>query len=182
MVRRWRCGRPIRRRLIVVLSDSTKATEKGGFLGMSHKDLGITQLVPGLQVKVEGTYDSDHKLMAKRVWFSRNSLNTANAIDAGLNPTNQRVAAGEDRERSDRKDIEGTQSDLAKNQQDLANTKQGLDANVQATNTNTAGIGKANQRFTTLDQYVTKDTVTVNFANGRSTVAKEVQGTSWWTS
>jgi hypothetical protein len=32
-------------RLLVVLSDSTKATEKGGFLGLDRKDLGITALV-----------------------------------------------------------------------------------------------------------------------------------------
>ena len=39
-------------KLDVELSDSTKATEKGGFLGLGRKDLGITQLVPGMQVKV----------------------------------------------------------------------------------------------------------------------------------
>jgi len=57
-------------RLTVLLSDSTKATEKGGFLGMDRKDLGIAALVPGLAVKVEGTYDSDHQLVARKVTFS----------------------------------------------------------------------------------------------------------------
>src|SRR6195952_4254924 len=47
-------------RLTVLLSDTTKATEKGGFLGLDRKDLGIAALVPGLAVKVEGTYDADH--------------------------------------------------------------------------------------------------------------------------
>ena len=160
-------------RQTVVLSDSTKATEKGGFLGLSRKDLGITQLVPGLQVKVEGAYDTDHKLIAKKVMFTRTSLNTAKAIDAGLNPVNQQVAAAQDRLRSDRKDIEQSQQDIAKNSQDLDTTKQGLDATTQATTTNTQAVGKANQRFTTLDQYVTKDSVTVNFANGKTNVSKK---------
>src|ERR1700731_3760606 len=35
-------------RLTVILSDTTKATEKGGFLGLDRKDLGIAALVPGL--------------------------------------------------------------------------------------------------------------------------------------
>src|ERR1700744_1333706 len=100
-------------RVDVVLSDSTKATEKGGFLGLSRKDLGITQLVPGLKVKVDGTYDTDHKLIAKKVEFSRSSMNTARQIDAGLNPTNEKVAKQQDQLRSDRRDIESTQSDLA---------------------------------------------------------------------
>lgn len=156
----------------VILSDATKAVEKGGFLGLSRKDLGIAQLVPGLLVKVEGAYNSDHELVAKKIMFSRTSFNTATAIDAGLNPVNQQVAAAQDRLRSDRKDIEQSQQDIARNSQDIGTTKQGLDATNQATASNTQGIGKANQRFGTLDQYDTKDSVTVNFANGKTAVTK----------
>jgi len=42
-------------RVTVVLSDSTKATEKSGFLGWGRTEPGITSLVPGLSVKVEGS-------------------------------------------------------------------------------------------------------------------------------
>ncbi len=160
-------------RLDVELSDSTKATEKGGFLGLSRKDLGITQLVPGLKVKVDGTYDQDHKLMAKKVEFSRSSMNTAKQIDAGLNPTNEKVAAAQDQLRSDRKDIEQSQSDLASAKQDISTTQQGLAANVQATGENKQAIGQTNGRIGTLDQYDTKGTYTVSFANGKSVVTKK---------
>lgn len=160
-------------RVTVVLSDSTKATEKGGFLGMSRKDLAITQLVPGLQVKVEGSYDSDHQLMAKKVTFSRGAYNTAQQIDAGLNPTNEKVAANQDQLRSNRKDIDQTQQDLASAKSDIATTQQGLAANVQATGQNTSAIGQTNTRIGTLDQYETKNTYTVNFANGRSAVTRK---------
>ena len=160
-------------RLDVELSDSTKATEKGGFLGLSRKDLGITQLVPGLQVKVDGTYDPDHKLIAKKVEFSRSSMNTAKAIDAGLNPTNEKVAAAQDQLRSDRKDIESSQSDIAQAKQDINTTQQGLASNVQATGENKQAIGQTNTRIGTLDQYATKDTYTVQFANGKAAVTKK---------
>src|ERR1700733_9340742 len=56
-------------RLTVLLSDSTRATEKGGFLGLNRKDLGIAALVPGLSVKVEGSYNPDHQLIANKVTF-----------------------------------------------------------------------------------------------------------------
>src|SRR6201992_1947406 len=154
-------------RLDVILSDSTKATEKGGFLGLGRKDLGITQLVPGLKVKVDGTYDQDHKLIAKKVEFSRGSMQTARAIDAGLNPTNEKVAAAQDQLRSDRKDIEQSQSDLASAKQAIDTTKQGLAANVQATNDNKQAIGQTNGRIGSLEQYETKSTYTVNFGNGK---------------
>lgn len=151
-------------RLLVVLSDRTQATEKGGFLGLDRRHPGITELVPGLEVKIEGTYDPDHKLVAKKIVFSRTSLRTANQIDAGLNPVAEQVAAAQDQLRSDRRDIDQNQQQLSQNSQDIDATKQGLSANVQA-------IGKANQRFGQLDQYETKDSLTVNFANGRATVA-----------
>ena len=160
-------------RLTVVLSDSTKATEKGGFLGLSRKDLGITQLVPGMQVKVEGSYDPDHELVARKITFSRGSYQTAQQIDAGLNPTNEKVAAAQDQLRSDRKDIEQGQSDMASAKQDIDTNKQGLAANVQATGENKQAIGQTNTRIGTLDQYDTKGTYTVQFANGRSVVTKK---------
>jgi outer membrane protein OmpA-like peptidoglycan-associated protein len=160
-------------RLTVLLSDSTKATEKGGFLGLDRKDLGIAALVPGLSVKVEGSYDSDHQLVAKKVTFSRSSLVTAKQIDAGLHPVNEQVAAAQDQLRSDRRDIDQSQNDIAKNSQDIDATKQGLAATNEATAGNTTAIGQANQRFGTLDTFVTKDSITVNFANGKATVTKK---------
>lgn len=160
-------------RLTVLLSDTTKATEKGGFLGLGKRDLGITALVPGLAVKVEGTYNADHQLVAKKVQFSRLAMRTAKQIEAGLYPTNEQIAAAQDQLRSDRKDIDQTQQDVARNSQDIDATKQGLAATNELTAANTQGIGRANQRFGSLDQYETKGTITVNFKNGQAVVAKK---------
>jgi OOP family OmpA-OmpF porin len=160
-------------RLTVLLSDTTKATEKGGFLGLDHKDLGITALVPGLSVKVEGAYNPDHQLVARKVTFTRNSMKTAKQIEAGLHPVNEQVAAAQDQLLSARKDIDQTQQDIAKNSSDIDATKQGLAATNEVTAANTQGITHANQRFGTLDTYETKGTVTVNFANGKAAVSKK---------
>ncbi len=160
-------------RLTVILSDSTKAREKGGFLGLGGKDLGITELVPGLAVKVEGSYDPDHKLLAKKVTFSRTSLRTAKQIDAGLNPVAEEVAAAQDQLRSDRRDIDANGQSIAKNTQDIDSNKQGIAANTQATAANKQAIGEANGRFTKLDEYETKGSLTVTFANGKATITKK---------
>lgn len=160
-------------RVTVLLQNDTKATEKGGFLGMGRKDLAITELVPGLQVKVDGTYDPDHELVAKKVEFSRGSYNTARQIDAGLSPTNEKIAKQQDQLMSDRRDIEQGQQDMASARTDIDATKQGLAANVAATGQNTQAIGQTNTRIGTLDQYATKGTYTVQFANGRSVVTRK---------
>ena len=157
-------------RLTVVLSDNTKAEEKGGFLGMGKKNLGVAELVPGLAVKVEGSYDPDHKLVAKKVVFSRGSMRTARQIDAGLNPVNEQVAAAQDQLRTHQKNIEQAQQDITKNSQDIETANQGITANTAANAENKTAIGAANQRFTKLDEYDTKDTLTVNFANGKTVV------------
>jgi outer membrane protein OmpA-like peptidoglycan-associated protein len=139
---------------------------------MSRKDLGIAALVPGLSVKVEGDYNPDHQLVARKVTFSRTALHVARQIDAGLQPVNQQVAEAQDQLKSDRRDIEESQQNISKNSQDIDTTKQGLAATNEVTASNTQGIGKANQRFGTLDQYETKNSITVNFANGKATVNK----------
>jgi OmpA-OmpF porin, OOP family len=157
-------------RLTVLLSDDSKATEKGGFLGLDRKNLGIIALVPGLSVKVEGAYNPDHQLIAKKIVFSRNSLIVAKQIDAGLNPVNDEIAGAQDQLKSDRKDLEQNQQDISKNSQDIDTTKQGLATTNQATAENTTAIGHTNQRVGALDQFETKDSVTVNFANGKATV------------
>ena len=162
-------------RLTVLLSDGTKATAKGGFLGLGRQDLGITALVPGLFVKVEGAYNPDHQLIAKKVVFSKSSLNTARQIDAGLNPVNEQLGQQQDQLASNKRDLEQTQQDLSKTSQDLDTTKQGLAATTAETASNTQGIGHTNDRIGTLDQYVTKDSLTVNFANGKATVSKKDQ-------
>ena len=160
-------------RVTVLLSDDTKATEKGGFLGLDRKDLGIASLVPGLSVKVEGAYNPDHQLVAKKIVFTRNSLMVAKQIDAGLNPVNGQIASAQDQLLSDRKDLNQTQQDIAKNSQDIDATKQGLATTTAATAANTQGITTTNSRIGTLDQFETKDSLTVNFANGKATVSKK---------
>lgn len=165
-------------RVTVVLSDTTKATEKGGFLGLGRKDPGIAALIPGLSVKVEGSYDADHKLIAQKVIFSGRSLRTAKQIDAGLNPVAEEVAKAQDDIKTNGKNIETAQGDIETNKKDIGTNTQGIASNTQAIGVNSEGlasnkqaIGQANQRFTKLDEYETKGSFTVSFANGRATVS-----------
>ncbi len=153
-------------RQIVVLSDSTKATQKGGFLGVGKKELGVAALVPGLEVKVEGTYDSDHKLNANKVEFSRSSMKTAKQIDAGLDPVNGKLAQQEDQLASNRKALSDHGLTLDEHGKLIA-------ANAQAEGEDRAAIGAANSRIGDLDQYDSKGAFTVNFKNGSAVVSKK---------
>jgi len=162
-------------RQIVTLKDDTSATEKGGFLGMSHKNLGPSALVPGLEVKIDGSYDSDHKLIANKVEFSRSSLKTARQIDAGLNPISEQVAAEKDKELSDRRDIEASQAKLDEHGQLLDAHGQKLDEHGKLIAANGQAITATIGRIGELDQYDTKGSLTVNFKNGSAVVSKKDQ-------
>jgi OmpA-OmpF porin, OOP family len=158
-------------RTTVVLSDATKATEKDGLFDWGRKNLAITELVPGLDVKVDGTYDQDHKLVARKVVFTHGSLRTAKQIEAGTNPVQQEVAKAQDELRSQRRDLDQNTQDIASARQDIAANKQAISQNAQDTAANKSAIGQTNGRIGQLDQFDTKDSLIITFANGRATVA-----------
>ncbi len=158
-------------RTTVVLSDTTKATEKDGLFDWGRKNLAITELVPGLAVKVDGSYDQDHKLLARKIVFTQNSLRTAKQIDAGVNPVAQEVAKAQDEIRTNRRNIDQNTQDIASARQDIDANKQAIATNVQDTAANKGAIGRTNGRIGQLDQFDTKDSLTITFANGRATVA-----------
>ncbi len=158
-------------RTTVVLSDSTRATEKDGLFDWGRKDLAITELVPGLAVKVDGTYDGDHRLLARKVLFTKSSLKTAQQIEAGTNPVQQEVAKAQDELRSQRRDLNQNTTDIASARQDIAANKQAISQNTSDISANKSAIGLANGRFGQLDRYDTKDSLVITFANGKATVA-----------
>jgi OmpA-OmpF porin, OOP family len=158
-------------RTTVIVSDQTKAEEKDGLFGWGHKNLAITELVPGLAVKAEGTFDQDHKLVANKVVFSHGSLKTARQIEAGTNPVQQEVAKAQDELRSQRRDLDQNTSDIASAKQDIAANKSAIAQNAQDTASNKSAIGATNGRIGQLGDYDTKDSLTITFANGKAVVA-----------
>ena len=158
-------------RITVILSDATKATEKDGLFDWGRKDLGITELVPGLPVKVDGTYDQDHKLLARKVIFTHSSLKMARQIDAGLNPVAEQVAKAQDEIRTNRKNIDQNTQDIASARTDIDANKQAIGQNAQDTAANKSAIGHTDSRIGQLDQFDTKDSLTITFANGKATIA-----------
>src|SRR5271167_1106149 len=76
----------------VTLTDNTKIEAVKGKFGIRRSDLGMTALIPGLPVEVEGE-QSGGSLVAAKVKFTSGSLNTANQIQAGLQPTVEELKA-----------------------------------------------------------------------------------------
>jgi OmpA-OmpF porin, OOP family len=159
----------------VTLTDNTKIEAVKGKFGVRREDLGMTALIPGLPVEVEAEQNGS-QLVAQSVKFRATSLNTANQIQAGLQPTDEELKATQEEQKADQEKIAQQQQQLnAQEQQTLAN-QQKIMANqqqIQKTQTEKADLSK---RFGELGDYDLKATATVYFAvNSHAVNAKGEQ-------
>ena len=144
-------------KVTVVLSDSTQVTEPEGVFRKKH--LALTALIPGLQVKVKGSYNAQNQLAADSVEFKGSSLQTAQDIQAGLNPTEQQLQAEQQKTAAQEAQIQAEQQASAANAAKIAANK--------------AAILEANKRFGELGQYNILGETTILFANGSTKVESQ---------
>ena len=138
--------------LTVRLTDTTKVGQVQGLFKARRKDMSMAALIPGLAVKVKGTYNEQNQLVATEVSFKGDDLKQAEAIQAGLHETT--------------KETEQHGVELARQQEQLSEHHEQITSNK-------AAIDAATARFGQLDDYYILDEVTVNFDNGKTNVASQ---------
>jgi OmpA-OmpF porin, OOP family len=79
----------------VLLTENTDVNATKGRLGLIKKGAAATALIPGLKVEVKGVGDAEGRLIATKVRFTSGDLETAQAIQAGLTETGERLDATE---------------------------------------------------------------------------------------
>ena len=137
---------------IVLLTDSTQVGQVQGVLQARRKEMSMAALIPGLEVKVEGTYDNQNQLVATSVSFKGNDLERAESIQAGLHETQGQA-------QQNRAELEKQNAALKVQNEALQQQQQQIAANKTA-------IDAAIARFGQLDDYYIRDQITVNFGNG----------------
>jgi len=140
-------------KLVVLLTDSTDVAQVQGMLKARKKEMSMAALIPGLPVKVEGTYNDQNQLVAKTVRFKGNDLEQAQAIQAGMHET--------------KVEVQQSQEELAKQQAALQQQQAQLTEQQAKVAANKAAIDAAVARFGQLDDYYIRDEVTVYFGNGK---------------
>jgi OOP family OmpA-OmpF porin len=155
----------------VMLDDDTKVQQPKG-LGMRKKQMSAAVLIPGLKVSVDGTSQDATHVLAKSITFDKDDLQTAEMIQAGLNPTEQKVAANQ-------QNISENKQNIAANQQGIAANMQGIEANQQNILANKTAIDanavETSKRFSELSEYDTKDQLDVHFASGSTEISADDQ-------
>src|SRR5215467_763514 len=77
----------------VILTEDTKTKDNKGMLGLRKEYMANTVLIPGLKVDIEGVSDDQGRVVAGTITVDGDDLETAEMIQAGLNPTAQQVTA-----------------------------------------------------------------------------------------
>lgn len=138
---------------VVTLTDATKVESPKG-LGLRKQQMSWTSLIPGLKVSIKAVPGADGKLEAKTVSFSKDDLETASMIQAGLTPTEEKVEANKQNIAENKEAISANQANIAANKDQTANNEK-----------------EVNRRFSELADYDVKDQSVVYFASGKSTIS-----------
>ncbi|HJQ70419.1 MAG TPA: OmpA family protein [Blastocatellia bacterium] len=136
---------------VVRLTDNTSVKSKGGFF-RSGKNYGVTSLLRGLPVEVEGRGGADGQLVAEKVRFNSSDLKVAQTVESRVAPVereSQRIAG--------QVDELNEVSKAARAEADRAN----------------AGVATTNERITALDDYAVQDSVDVYFKTGSAVITPE---------
>lgn len=149
--------------LTVVLTDATSVSQIQGLLQARRKEKAVAALIPGLAVKVEGTYNDKRQLVAKSVTFKGDDLEKAQAIQAGMHETQAQA-------KQNAAELEKQNAELQAQNAALQKQSAELEAQQKQVAANKAAIDAAIARFGQLDDYYILDEVTVYFANGKVAV------------
>jgi outer membrane protein OmpA-like peptidoglycan-associated protein len=138
--------------VVVLMTDSTRVAQREGLV--RKKDVSRAVLITGLQVTVEGAYDDQKQLVANSLLFSKDDLEKAQAIQAGVAATKARSQQNE--------------AELERQNAELRAQNARLEAHAAKIAANKQAIEAANKRFGQLDEFNILDEVVIYFGNGRT--------------
>lgn len=149
--------------VVVLLTDITRVGQVQGMFQARRKQMSMAALIPGLKVKVEGSYNEEKQLVAASVSFKGNDLQDAEKIEAGMHEV--KVQA-----QQHQAELEKQNALLQAQNEALQQQQAKLSEHSAKIAANKAAVDAAIARFGQLDDYYIFDEVTVYFANGKTTV------------
>src|SRR5215472_1319261 len=161
------------KKTVIILTANTRTKDDKGLFGLDKEEMADTVLIPGLKVRIEGTRDSERRLVAKTITVDGDDLETSQMIEAGLHPTAEQVADKVVAIENNKKGIATNQKNIAANQEAIAANKESIDTHSQQIQKNMNDIQENTDRFNRLDDYDVKGETTVKFKVSSSTISKE---------
>jgi outer membrane protein OmpA-like peptidoglycan-associated protein len=173
----------------VTVSGATKISEKKANPFRSAKNYPVTALLRGLEVEVEGRGDSSGVMVAEKIKFTDDDFGVARSLDSRVAPVETRVTTTEGRvdtaenrltaAEQNAQRLSGQLEELAA----VANTARGgakaaqetADQALAASKANSADIQATNDRISAIDNYESKQNITVNFKVNSAVLSDEAK-------
>jgi len=146
----------------ITLTDETKVQSPKG-LGIRKEQMSWASLIPGLKVQVKAVPDASGNLIAKEIKFSKDDLQTASMIQAGLTPTEEKVAANAQNIGTNQENIAANKENIAVNSANIGANKAQIASNQQ----------EVSRRFEQLADYEVKSEAKIYFRSGESTLGAD---------
>jgi OmpA-OmpF porin, OOP family len=170
----------------VNLVQNTEVKERKSNPFRRAKNYGVTSLLPGLEVEVNGHGSSSGALIADEIRFRQDDYRLANVMDARVKPVETRLNSDETRlsqteenanklsgQISEVSEVSHAARSGAKSAQDAADNALETAKSVGEEAQN--GIRVTNERITSIDDYDMKNSVTVNFKIGSSVLSDKAK-------
>jgi outer membrane protein OmpA-like peptidoglycan-associated protein len=159
---------------VVRLTDQTSVKSKGGFL-RGGTNYGVTNILRGLNVEVEGRGDQNGQLVAEKVRFNESDLRVARTVESRVDPVENRVGDAENRigqVEQNAQRLSGQIDELAA----VSNAARGGAKAAQETaDAAVAGVNATNERISALDDYVVQDTMAINFRVNSAVLSRDAK-------
>lgn len=134
----------------------------------SGKSYASELLTRGLYLEAQGRGDSAGMLVAEKIRFGEDDLRNAQALDARVNPVEERVGAAEQNAQR----LSGQLDELVA----ISNAARGGAKAAQDTaDAAVTGVNATNTRITELDDFAVQSAATVNFKIGSSVLSPEAK-------
>jgi len=140
--------------LTFLLNDNTQVSQVGGVFKARRTDKSMAALIPGLKVKVEGTYNDARQPVATSVKFKGDDLEQAQIAEAA--------------NRQSRKQLNEHNAELERQAAALKEHNEQLQLQQAQMAEHKAQIDAAVARFGEMDDYYILDELTVYFGNGKT--------------
>src|ERR1700755_533321 len=158
----------------VLLNNATSIKTTGGFL-RGGSNYGVTAILRGLNIEVEGTGDGTN-LVASKIRFKEGDLRTARTVETNVTPVENRVGQAENRIGQ----VEANSQRLSGQLDELAAVSNaargGAKAAQETADSAIGGVNATNERISALDDYQVQNTTSVLFRVGSSVLSPEAKG------
>jgi outer membrane protein OmpA-like peptidoglycan-associated protein len=140
--------------ITVLITDTTRVAQREGLV--RKKTMSRAVLVTGLQITVEGTENDQNQLVANSVTYSKDDLEKARAIQAGVSTTKAQAKQHE--------------AELQRQNAELQAQNARLEAEAAKVAANKTAIEEAHRRFGQLGEFSILDELTIFYGNSKTAI------------